>query len=179
LRTRYKDFKFLVGGDKNDLDVKHILDISPCLHMHNTKATHGKKNIDILVSDMVHLFSDSVIIPNVLTDIPDGQPGGGKQSDHPIVYCQPRTDMIQKPARQVLVKKTRRIDDLKKRELARWIQQESWVEVFDGKTSSGMAAKLIEVVERNINEICPIEEVKITQFDGKITSLALQNLARQ
>ena len=142
LRTRYKDFKFLVGGDKNDLDVKHILDISQSLHMHNTKPTHGKKNIDILVSDMVHLFSDSTIIPNVPTDIPDGQPGGGKQSDHPIVYCLPRTDRIQKPARQVLVKKTRRINDQKKRELASWIQQESWVEVFDGKSSSGMAATL-------------------------------------
>ena len=47
------------------------------------------------------------------------------------------------------------------------------------KTSSGMAVKLIEVVERNINKICPIKEVKITQFDRKITSLALQNLAGQ
>ena len=71
-------------GDKNDLEIRNILDISPTFHMHNTKATHGDKNIDVLVSDMVHLFSESIIIPNVETDIPDGQPGGGKQSDHPM-----------------------------------------------------------------------------------------------
>ena len=136
--------------------------------MHNTKPTHGVKNIDILVSDMVHLFSDSIILPNVLTDIPDGQPGGGKRSDHPIVYCKPRTDKIEKPARQVEIKKTRRINNQRKAKLAEWIQQESWEEVFDGKSSSGMAAKLIEVVERNINYICPVEEIKkILNLKGK------------
>ena len=147
--------------------------------MHNTKPTHGTKNIDILVSDMVHMYSQSVILPNVLTDIPDGQPGGGKRSDHPIVYCEPRSDCFKKPARQVEIKKTRRMDDRRKTELANWIQQESWEEVFDGNSSSGMAVKLIEVVERNIDKICPNEEVKISQFEGKITSLALQKLTRQ
>ena len=179
LKARYKDCYFLCGGDKNDLNIQYILDISQSLHMHNTKPTHGTKNIDILVSDMVHMYSQSVIIPNVLTDIPDGQPGGGKRSDHPIVYCEPRSDCFKKPARQVEIKKTRRMDDRRKTELANWIQQESWEEVFDGNSASGMAVKLIEVVERNIDKICPIEEVKISQFEGKITSLALQKLTRQ
>ena len=34
---------------------------------------------------MVHLYKESAIIQNVPTDIPDGQPGEGKPSDHPIV----------------------------------------------------------------------------------------------
>ena len=81
--------------------------------MHNTKPTHGVKNIDNLVSDMVHLFSESVIIPNVPTDISDDQPGGGKPFDHPIVYCEPRLEAVRKPCRQLVVKKTRRIDSNK------------------------------------------------------------------
>ena len=44
------------------LDIKQILGISPTFHMHNTKPTYGKKNIDVLVSDMVHLFDEPVII---------------------------------------------------------------------------------------------------------------------
>ena len=111
LRTRYKDCFFLTGGDKNDLDLKLILDISPTFHTHNTKPTYGQKNIDVLVSDMVHLFNEPIIIPNVPTDIPDGQPGGGKISDHPVVYTMPRLDRTQKPARELVVKKTRRIKD--------------------------------------------------------------------
>ena len=144
--------------------------------------TWGKKYIFCKINSLysiTNLYSNSIIIPNVLTDIPDGQPGGGKRSDHPIVYCEPRSDGIKKPARQVEVKKTRRMNDQRKAELARWIQHESWEEVYDGNSASGMAVKFIEVVERNIDQICPIEEVKISQFEGKITSLALQKLSRQ
>ena len=70
--------------------------------MHNTKPTHGTKNIDVLVSDMVHLYRESNIVQNVPTNIPDGQPGGGKQSDHSVAYCQPRLESLSKPV-QVLV----------------------------------------------------------------------------
>jgi hypothetical protein len=179
LKSKYKNFFFLTGGDKNYLEIREILDISPTFHMHNTKPTHGDKNSNVLVSDMVHLFSESVIIPNVETDIPDGQPGGGKQSDHPIVYCQPRLGMTDKPARRVETKKTRRMDDNRKRLLAQWIQQESWEMVYDSKSASEMAVQFTQLVNEKINNICPEEEVKITQFDGKVTSLVLQKLGRQ
>ena len=96
LKTVHKNFFFLTGGDKNDLDISNILDISPSLHMRNTRPTHGKKNIDVLVSDMVHLYSEPIIIQNVLTDIPDGQPGGGKRSEHPIIYSTPRLERASK-----------------------------------------------------------------------------------
>ena len=93
--------------------------------MHNTRPTHGKKNIDVLVSDMAHLYGEPYIIPNVPTVIPDGQPGGGKPSDHPIVYCKPRLERQSKLAKQVVIKKTRRFNDSQKRDVAIWIQTES------------------------------------------------------
>ena len=144
--------------------------------MHNTKPTHGLKNIDVLVSDFVHLFSESEIIPNVPTDIPYGQPGGGKTSDHPIVVCVPRLVKGSKPAKQLAVKKTRRVDYQKMKKLAGWIQHESWEQVLNSNSSSEMAEKLIEMVEENMEDICPLEEVKISQLDGKVVWLALQNL---
>ena len=122
LKAIYKNCFFLAGGDKNELNVKHILDISPTLHMHNTKPTHGKNNIDVLVSDMVHLYTESVITPNVQTDIQDGLPGGGKQSDHPVVYCLPRLEKLSKPAKEVVIKQTRRLDEGRKQKIAEWIQ---------------------------------------------------------
>ena len=95
---------------------------------------------------MVHLYRESTVIPNVLTDIPDGQPGGGKQSDHSIVYCEPRLEMISKPARQLVIKRTRRIDDSKKKQLADWIQHESWEHVYDGRSASQMADNFTQLV---------------------------------
>ena len=176
LKTKHKNCFFLAGGDKNELDARKILDISSTLHMHNTKPTHEKKYIDVLISDMVHLFSESVVIPNVPTDIPDGQKGGGKASDHKIVYCEPRVVTQSKPSRRMVIKKTRRVDDEKKRKLAAWVQQETWEDVYD---SNNMAQSFSELVETKINKICPMQEVKILHLEGKHTSLALQGLVRQ
>ena len=151
------------------------MDISPTLHTHNTKPTHGIKNIDVFVSDMVHLYGESNIIQNVPTDIPDGQPGGGKQSDHSVVYCQPRLESHSKPARVLVLKKTRRFNEDRKRKFASWVQTETWEDLFN---SHCKADKLIELVAGKLDEICPEEEVTVLQLDGKINSLALQKLRR-
>ena len=102
---------------------------------------------------MVHLYSESKIVPNVPTDIPDGQPGGGKPSDHPIVYCQPRLEMLSKPSRRVEIKKTRRLDDRKKQLLAQWIQTKTWESVFNGGSPSQMAEVFIDTFFLNIDRI--------------------------
>ena len=98
LKVKHKDFFFLVGGDKNDLDSRKILDISPALHMMNTKPTHVNKNIDVLISDMAHLYHESVILPSVPSDIPSNQQGGGQPSDHSVVTARPMEDRLQAPA---------------------------------------------------------------------------------
>ena len=175
LRVKYKNCYFLAGGDKNELNIKHILDISPSLHNHNTKPTHGMKNIDVLASDMAHLYSEPIIAQNVPTDIPDGQPGGGKTSDHPIVYARPRLERGPRSAKELVVKKTRRLNEDRKRKLAEWIQHETWEELYN---SQRMAETFTQMVYTKLDKICPEESVKITKFDGKVKSLALQKLAR-
>ena len=111
--------------------------------MQNTRPTHGNKNIDVLVSDMVHLYCEPIIIQNVLTDVPDGQPGGGKRSDHPIVYSKPRVERLTKPAKEVVVKKTRRFKDAKIGDFAKWIQKESWEDLYN---SDNLANELTKIV---------------------------------
>jgi hypothetical protein len=49
--------------------------------------------------------------------------------------------------------------------------------MLDGKFE--MAEKYQELFVRNLDEICPEVEIKINKMDGKVTSLALQHLARQ
>ena len=74
--------------------------------------------------------------------------------------------MLTKPARRVEIKKTRRMDDRKKQLLAQWIQTETWESVYNGGSSSKMAEILIETSFTNIDLICPVEEVKISQLDN-------------
>ena len=144
--------------------------------MHNTNPMHGQKNIDVLVSDMEPLNNKSIITSTVPTDIPDGQPGGGKVSDHSIVNCEPRLDKLSKSTKQVVVKNPRRINNERKRKLANWVQNETWVEVTG---SNSMAEAFIKVVNDNLNQICPVKVVKISQMDGTVNSLALKKQARQ
>ena len=79
----------------------------------------------------------------------------------------------------MVTKKTRRVDDNNMRKIGQWIQRESWEEVYNGNTASGMADKFVKTVHDKLDEICPEEELRITKMDGKQTSLALQKLARQ
>ena len=153
LKAAHKDFFFQAGGDKNNFDIKHILDISPNLHMHNTGPKHGTQNINVLVSDMVHLYSDPLLTPNVPTDIPDG---GGKVSDHPIVYSKPRLEGWKKSATEVVIQRARRLNEARKAQLAKWIQHESWEALYD---STNRADKFIEVVFEKLDAICPEEEI--------------------
>merc|ERR1719319_60126 len=154
LRAQHKDCFLLAGGDKNDLDLQQLLSVAPSLHMLNTKPTYGQKNIDVMVTDMAHLYAESVIIPNVPTDIPDGQPGGGKASDHPIVYCHPKTSSSSAPAKVCTIKKTRRICQEKMNKVGRWLQQEQWDCVREAGSASGMASEFARTMEQKLDEIC-------------------------
>ena len=79
-------------------------------------------------------------------------------------------------AKEVVVKKTRRFNDLSKKEIARWIQSESWEDLHN---SIKPAETFVKMVFQKLDQICPEEEIKITKFDGKVKSLALQKLGRQ
>ena len=76
----------------------------------------------------------------------------------------------------MVVKNPRRINNERKRKLANWVQNETWVEVTG---SNSMAEAFIKVVNDNLNQICPVKVVKISQMDGTVNSLALKKQARQ
>ena len=44
---------------------------------------------------------------------------------------------------------------------------------------NSMAEAFSEIVNKEINKVCPVKEVKISQLEGKVNSLALQKLVRQ
>ena len=77
----------------------------------------------------------------------------------------------------MVIKKSRRIkeDDIKR--FGQWIQQETWEDMLNCKSS--MSRKYADIVFKKLDEICPEVEIKISKMDGKVTSMALQKLSRQ
>ena len=126
--------------------------------MMNTKPTYGLKNIDVLISDMSHLFCESVIIPNVPTDLPSSQAGGGVPSDHPVVYCQPKVNRQEAPKKEVLIKRTRRYTKERMNAFGLWIQSESWETLYDA--AGGMADQFVKICFPRLMKYFPRRKLK-------------------
>ena len=76
---------FVCGGDKNDLNSRLLVDISPTLHQIVTKPTYKNSVLEVIITDMGHLYSEPVVRPPVQPD----DPNHGVPSDHAIALALP------------------------------------------------------------------------------------------
>ena len=118
LKATHVGCAFMCGGDKNDLNIKHLLDISPSFRQIVTKITHKNSILEVLVTDIGHLYHEPVIRPPLQPDTP----GHGVPSDHMIVHATPINDYSIPPKRSSIIKTSRPLTTLAKEKLANWIQ---------------------------------------------------------
>ena len=104
---------FICGGDKNDLNIKHLLDISPCFRQIVTRPTHKNSVLEIIVTDIGHFYNEPVIRPPIQPDIE----GEGVPSDHSIAYATPITDSSKPSKRSCLTKISRPLTTVAKQKL--------------------------------------------------------------
>ena len=74
IETKYKDPQLFLGADINYVELDLILNLHPNFHSLNKNATRGRKNIDIFVSNMSHLFQQGQVCQELQVD--------GLKSDH-------------------------------------------------------------------------------------------------
>ena len=134
LKSSYPSCAFICGGDKNDLNVKHLLDISPNFHQIVTKPTHKDSILEVIVTDIGHFYKEPIIRPPLLPDIP----GQGVPSDHMIVHAIPNKDSSKPPTRSTIIKTSRPFTTHAKLNMASWIQTESWENILACSDSSMM-----------------------------------------
>ena len=166
---------FVCGGDKNDLNSKLLLDISPTLHQIVTKPTHKNSTLEIIVTDLGHLYQEPVIRPSVEPD----DPNNGVPSDHSIALALPITSSAEPPKRETIFKYIRPFTIEHKSKLADWILHEDWSTLANLKNVSEMVDNFCSLTQSKIEEICPQKRVKITKFDHEITSASIKQLSRQ
>ena len=174
LKSTYPNCAFICGGDKNDLNIKHLLDISPSFRQIVNKPTHKNSILEVVVTDIGHFFNEPVIRPALLPDIP----GQGVPSDHKIVYVTPISDSSKPPARSCLVKTSRPLTTQAKQKIAEWIQHETWEDVIGCNDSSSMVDKFSTLVKQKIEENCPLKTFKVNSLDKDFTTPAIKRLKR-
>ena len=66
LKSSFPNSAFVGGGDKNDLDVKHLLSINPSFRQINTKPSYKNAVLEIIITDIGHFYNEPVIRPPLL-----------------------------------------------------------------------------------------------------------------
>ena len=175
MKSSYPNCAFVCGGDKNDLNIKHLLDISPNFRQIVTKPSHGKSILEVIVTDIGHYYNEPVIRPALLPDIP----GHGVPSDHKIVHAVPNKDSSMPPKRSTIVKSSRPLTTEAKQNIAKWIQSETWSSLLDCSDCSSMVEAFTSLVQTKIDENCPLKTLKLNCFDKEFTSPAIKKLKRK
>ena len=175
LKSVYSDAAFICGGDKNDLDIKHLLGISSSFRQIVNKPTYKNSVLDVLVTDIGHFYNDPVIRPPIAPDV-EGQ---GVPSDHNIVLVKTICDSSASVTRSAITKTSRPLTTDAKQKIANWIQNESWCSVSECSSVSLMVEKFCSLVSEKIDELCPAKTFKVNKLDNEFTTPAIKELARK
>ena len=87
LKIQHPGAATIISGDKNSLDIKHILALNPTFRQSVTKNTRNGKILTILISDLHSYYHVPLVIPPVPVDVA----GQGILSDHCGVLAVPLT----------------------------------------------------------------------------------------
>ena len=175
LKSTHPKAAFICGGDKNDLNTKHLLDISPNFHQIVTRPTHKNSVLEIIVTDIGHFYNEPIIRPPIQPDIE----GEGVPSDHSIAYATPISDSSKPCKRTNLTKISRPLTTDAKQKIELWIQSESWQPVLECSNVSQMVEIFCSLVSEKINENCPVKTLKINNLDQEFTTPSIKALARK
>ena len=174
-KSTFPDSAVLIGGDKNDLDLKLLLDIDPSLKQLVTLPTHRQSVLDIIVTDLGQFYNEPIIRPPLQPDNPDT----ACPSDHNIVFVTPNTNSCLPVKRETTVRITRPLPVVALNRFANWIQHESWTFVYDGADPTDMAARLTFLLDLKIDQCCPARTIKSTNLDGKVRSVTVAQACRK
>ena len=175
LKSLHPGAAFICGGDKNDLAVKKLLDISSSFRQIVCKATYKTSILDIIVTDIGHFYNEPEIRPPITPDID----GHGAPSDHNIVFAKTLSNPHVPVKRTTITKTTRPLTTEAKMKIAGWIQHESWSSITECANVSLMVEKFCSLVSEKINEYCPIKSFRINTLDNEFTTPAIKELARK
>ena len=104
LKSQHPDSAFICGGDKNDLNIKLLLDIDPSFRQIVTSPTYRQSILDVLVTDIGQYYQEPVIRPAVQPD----NPTTASPSDHRIGFAKTKSSSMQPVKREARIRTVRR-----------------------------------------------------------------------
>ena len=157
LKTKYPDAPLMLGADKNQMDIRPILNSGLRLRQVVDLPSINGKILDIIILDIPEQYNSPFIIPPVPCD----DPTAGSPSDHSVPVCTPHADRYNPPARRHRIITHRPLPDICLRKFGQWIMMETFESIKDDLSTESHAQALEQLLLKNLEEFCPQKSFKI------------------
>ena len=176
LLSKYPRAGLVIGGDKNDLNISSLLAGIPRLRQIVTKHTHGRKILDVIMTNMSSLYE----IPEIVPAVPPDNPQVGVASDHSTVVATPLTQDSVVRSHEYITRTYRPLPQSGILEFGEWICSEEWVGVSEQVNPTQQVEEFEDIINTKLDVIFPKKSVKINpNLDKPFYTAELKRLDRQ
>ena len=171
------DLKFLIAGDVNRLNIKPILSLSPDLKQVVQIITRRNPDatLDVIITNLQSFYHP----PTTLEPLDNDATVTGKPSDHLIVKMSPLTNQNPTQIKRYKTIKFRPFPDSAIREMGKWVQSQSWQEIYVLKDANLKAELFENILMEKINYFFPEKSIKVSENDKPWADAELLKLDRQ
>ena len=176
LLSVYPRAGLVIGGDKNNLKLSSLLSGIPRLRQIVSKYTHGRKILDVLLTNMSPLYG----VPEIVPAVPPDNPQLGVASDHSTVVATPLTQDSVKRSRDYVTRTFRPLPQSGILEFGEWICSEDWSGIPDQGDPTQQVENFENIVNTKLDSMLPRKSVKINpNLDKPFYTAELKKLDRQ
>ena len=166
IETKYKDPQFFLGADINHVDVNLILNLNPNFHSLNKNATRGRKNIDVFITNMAHLFQQGQVCQELQVD--------GLKSDHKQLLILKRLTNQSTSSKEI---EYRPILESGIRDFSEYLSNCQW-SPMEALFVDNIVETIDTVVNNGLDTFLPLKKKKIKNNSQPWFSRELENMKR-
>lgn len=161
LRAKYPSSRLVICGDFNDLDTTSLQD-----HLHLTQIvgfpTHGRKTLDLILTDLTDHYSPPVPMP---------------RSPHISVLWEPSPTTP--PLHKATTRTYRPLTDSGIREFGQWITHHPWIEVTESVDVEEKWRTYRDTVTQAYHRSFPLKTVQIHPADAPWITTRIKRLMKE
>ena len=174
MTTRYPDCGLIMGGDKNRMNIRPLLNCGLQLKQCVDKPTRQGAILDIIIMNLYKYYNSPIIVPPIAPD----NPLKGVPSDHSIPLCSPYTDKVKPPERNYRTINYRPLPDSKLREFGTWLVTEDWSILDEFVTPTEKVEKFESTIIEKLDSFCPVKSFRVSSQDKPWINAELKRIDR-
>ena len=177
LATKHPQAPILMGSDKNSMDIRPILNCGLKIRQVVDLPTRKGKILDIILMSIPQYYNSPDIIPPVPCDNPED----GVPSDHWVPVCYPHTARHHPPKRRFRTVRYRPLPEDGVRKFGKWITSQNCETQYRSKrfTADEQAMWLQKLLIDKLDEVCPVQTMKVSYQDKPFINNELKTLSRK